>query len=47
MGYHDVLVYDKAPEMTTLIYPTVLALAGLALALVMYQGASEEMADVL
>jgi lipopolysaccharide transport system permease protein len=47
MGYHDVLVYDKAPEMTTLIYPTVLALAGLALALVMYRGASEEMADVL
>ena len=47
MSYHDVLVYNKIPDVSLLIYPAIIALVGLALARVMYKGANEEMADVL
>lgn len=47
MGYHSVLLYDKAPDLSLLIYPSCLALIFLALAMIMFKKASEEMADVL
>ena len=47
MGYQNVLVYDKAPELGVLLYPALLALAALALALFLYRRAGEDMADVL
>lgn len=47
MSYHDVLVYNKMPDVSLLIYPAIIAIVGLVLALVMYKGANEEMADVL
>jgi lipopolysaccharide transport system permease protein len=47
MGYQSVLVYDTAPNLHILIYPSVLALVSLVLALITFQKASEEMVDVL
>ncbi len=47
ISYHDVLVYNRPPDLTLLIYPSLLALMSLGLALIMYKGANEEMADVL
>lgn len=47
MGYHNVLVYNKMPDLNLLIYPLLIAITGLGLALIMYKGANEEMADVL
>lgn len=47
MGYQNVLVYDKAPDFEPLIYPLLLALGSLALALFLYRRAGEDMADVL
>ena len=46
-GYQNILVYDKAVDITTLTYPIVLASISMALALFMYFRANEEMADAL
>jgi len=47
MGYQNILLYDKAPDLSLLIYPSAFALVFLALAMVIFKKASEEMADVL
>ena len=47
MGYQNVLVYDKAPDAELLIYPSILAVITMTLALIIFRKASEEMADVL
>lgn len=47
MGYHSVLLYDKAPDLIELIYPTSFAAVFLILAVVIFRKANEEMADVL
>ncbi|WNJ96500.1 ABC transporter permease [Vibrio ruber] len=47
IGYHDVLVYDKSPDFTTLSYPIILAFVMLALSALIFKKANEEMADVL
>ncbi|CAH6808573.1 Transport permease protein [Vibrio chagasii] len=47
MGYHNVLLYDKTPDFSLLIYPSVFAVTSLVLAMVLFKKASEEMADVL
>lgn len=47
MGYQNILVYNKAVDINTLIYPSVLAICSLLIALIMYFKANEEMADVL
>lgn len=47
MGYQNVLLYDKAPDLHILIYPSLFALLFLFLALVVFKKANEEMADVL
>ena len=47
MGYQNILVYDKAPDAELLIYPSILAVITMVLALIIFRKASEEMADVL
>lgn len=47
MGFHDVLLYDRAPNITMLIYPSIIAFSSLILAMILFKKASEEMADVL
>ena len=47
MGYQNVLLYDKAPDLNLLIYPSIVAIIFLALALFVYKKANEDMADVL
>ena len=47
MGYQNVLLYDKAPNLHLLIYPSIVALVSLTLAMVVFYKAREEMADVL
>jgi len=47
MGYQNVLLYDKAPDLSILIYPTIFATVFLVLAMVIFKKASEEMTDVL
>lgn len=47
MGYQNILVYGKAPDMSILIYPLAVAALALGLALFMYFRANEEMADAL
>ena len=47
MGFHHVLLYDKVPDASLLIYPSLFAMVSLFLAMVMFKKASEEMADVL
>lgn len=47
MGFHNVLVYDKAPNINLLIYPSIVALTSLVLAFVVFAKAKDEMADVL
>ncbi|KFN39354.1 MAG: ABC transporter [Sulfuricurvum sp. MLSB] len=47
MGYQSILVYNKAPDMSMLIYPLTIACAALGLAFFMYFRANEEMADAL
>jgi lipopolysaccharide transport system permease protein len=47
MGYQNVLLYDKAPDMKLFIYPSIVAIVFLALALFVYKKANEDMADVL
>ena len=47
MGYHDVLVYDKSPDIATLLYPAIFAIVAMFFSLVIFRKASTEMADVL
>lgn len=47
MGYQNVILYEKAPELGLLIYPALVAFVALVLSAVMYKRAAEEMADVL
>jgi lipopolysaccharide transport system permease protein len=47
MGYQNVLLYDKAPDLKLLIYPSMVAVVFLVLALFIYKKANEDMADVL
>jgi lipopolysaccharide transport system permease protein len=47
MGYHNILLYDKAPDFTLLLYPIVLSIVFLGLSMVLFLKANEEMADVL
>lgn len=47
MGYQNVLLYDKAPDFSLLIYPSIFALIFLVLAMVIFKKASKEMSDVL
>ena len=46
-GYQNILVYDKAIDLSTLTYPIILACISMVLALFMYFRANEEMADAL
>lgn len=47
MGYQNVLLYDKAPDLSILAYPSIVAFVFLVLAMVLFKKASEEMVDVL
>jgi lipopolysaccharide transport system permease protein len=47
MGYQNILVYDKAPDLSLLIYPILIAVISLTMAVIIFKKASEEMADVL
>ena len=47
MGFHNVLLYDKAPDVKLLIYPSIVAIVSIVLAFVVFYKAREEMADVL
>ncbi len=47
MGYQNILLYDKAPELSILIYPSIFAFVFLVLAMIIFKKANEEMADVL
>ena len=47
MGYQNILLYDKAPDLSILVYPTLFSLVMLLLSFVIFKKASEEMADVL
>ncbi len=47
MGYHNILVYDKSPDLSLLIYPSLFALFAMASSLVIFKRANEEMADAL
>ena len=47
MGYQNVLLYDKAPNLNILLYPSVVAAISLILAMILFYKAKEEMADVL
>ena len=47
MGYQNVLLYDKSPDVSLLLYPSIIALIGLILSLVIFYKAREEMTDVL
>ncbi|MEW6765800.1 MAG: ABC transporter permease [Pseudomonadota bacterium] len=47
MGYQSILVYGQSPSLTILLYPTLLAIGSLILALFLYRRASEDMADML
>ncbi len=46
-GYHNILVYDKAPDFELLIYPSIVAVVALVLALYLFKRANEDMTDVL
>ncbi len=47
MGYQNILLYDKSPELSILIYPTIITFVFLVLAMIIFKKANEEMADVL
>lgn len=47
MGYQNVLLYDKAPDPSLLVYPSLFAFVALMLTAVIYKKAIEEMTDVL
>ena len=47
MGFQNVLLYDKAPNLHLLIYPSIVAILSIVLAMFIFYKAREEMADVL
>ena len=47
MGYQNILLYDKAPDISLLYYPSIVAFISLLLSLVIFYKAREEMVDVL
>jgi len=47
MGYQNILLYDKAPNLHLLIYPSIFAAISLLLSMIIFYKAKEEMADVL
>ena len=47
MGFQNVLLYDKAPNLSILLYPSMVAIVFLILSIVLFKKASREMADVL
>ena len=47
LGFQNVLLYDKAPDLSILIYPTLFAMTSMILAMIVFYKAREEMADVL
>ncbi|MDW6091560.1 ABC transporter permease [Vibrio rhizosphaerae] len=47
MSYHKVLLYNSSPDLSLLIYPSVITCISLILALIMFKKANEEMADLL
>ena len=47
MGYQNVLLYDKTPDLSILIYPSAFTVVSLILAMIIFKKATEEMADVL
>ncbi|EAI5408711.1 ABC transporter permease [Campylobacter fetus] len=46
-GYHQIILYNKAPDLGTLLYPFLLTVCVACLAIFIYNKADEEMADVL
>lgn len=46
-GYHNVILYNKAPDFSLLIYPSILAFLLIVLGLFVYKRAKNDMADVL
>lgn len=46
-GYHDILVYNKFPNLLPLLYPLGLSIFGIFLAYNLYIRASKDMADIL
>jgi len=47
LGYQNILLYDKAPDLTLLVYPGIFAVVSLMLSMIIFYKAREEMADVL
>ncbi|WP_413700400.1 ABC transporter permease [Psychromonas sp. KJ10-10] len=47
MGFHDVLLYNRAPDLSLLAYPSIFGFVSLLLSMTLFKKASEEMADVL
>lgn len=47
MGYQNVILYEKAPDLNLLIYPSVIAFIFICLTAIIYKKAVEEMTDVL
>ncbi len=47
MGYQNILLYDKAPDLNILIYPSIFAFVMLLLSFIIFKKANEEMTDVL
>lgn len=47
LGYQNVILYEKAPDLNLLIYPAFLAFILLILTIIIYKKAVEEMTDVL
>ncbi|NHN74911.1 ABC transporter permease [Vibrio fluvialis] len=47
IGFQNILLYDKSPQFSTLLYPMSFSLFFLVLAFIIYRKANKEMADVL
>lgn len=47
MAYQNVLVYDKAPDISLLLYPILIAVISLVMSVIIFRKASDEMTDVL
>ncbi len=47
MGFQNVLLYDKAPDLNLLVYPGLFAIISMILAMVVFFKAREDMMDVL
>lgn len=47
MGFHNILLYNKAPDLSLLIYPFIIALFFITLIIIIYNKATEDMGDIL